>query len=287
MYITKLKMSALCVIAAAGITLGTSYVAGGWGQDSKAPVTQAPSTNVKPRPSTPVGTSPITVRPAAPLTVTTPKTTESVPVATALNQPSEQLSLLTEQELPLDDYLKAMETSIGLPTIIDANAFRDAFADFNQQEFRLQKINLPRMKNQSVDTMLRSLLDSARIKDQNSPASYMVRRNAIVIVPQDYIIQAASKLMVAFESTTEQCTLVEALDRLSKDTGVSIILDARMMETAQSTIIRSSFRNIKLINAVKLLAGMAELNVLNIDGALYVSNSENCRKMEEELSRGQ
>ncbi|MFT3880564.1 MAG: hypothetical protein QM703_12985 [Gemmatales bacterium] len=81
-------------------------------------------------------------------------------------------------------------------------------------------------------------------------------------------------------------TLAAALDELSKDTGISIILDPRSEAAAREIKTSTSFRNLKLINAVRLLASMADLTVITVDGALFVSTAENCRKLEEEMAKG-
>jgi len=54
---------------------------------------------------------------------------------------------------------------------------------------------------------------------------------------------------------------------------VSIIIDPRALTMANDTKTNTSFRNVTLINAVRLLANMADLAVINIDGALYVSTT--------------
>ena len=72
-------------------------------------------------------------------------------------------------------------------------------------------------------------------------------------------------------------SFADALKHLSQDTGISIILDSRVKDMARECIISNSFRNVKLINADRLLANMADLTVINIDGALCCGRSNNNR----------
>lgn len=281
MYITKLKVTALCLFAAAGLTAGTGYVAGGWGQEKSTTAGKPASAGVKP-----AATSQATSNKPAATARMESLVTDSSTAFGKLSQPSEHLSTLVGQELPLDEYLQVLEKELGLASIIDSAAFRNVFAEFKHQQFREQKISMPRMTNQSAGTILHSLLDNITYDGQALPATFLVRRGTLVIVPQDYLYQAASKIQVALDTNTMEMSLADALERLSQDTGISIILDSRMQETARETRVKTSFRNIKLINAVRVLANMANMTVINIDGALYVSSEENCKRMEEEMARG-
>jgi hypothetical protein len=117
----------------------------------------------------------------------------------------------------------------------------------------------------------------------NVPCTYMLRRRHMVIVPKGYVKQAPEKIDVALEARMEGMSLADALDQLSTDTGVSIVLDPRVEDKARQTTIRSSIRNVRLLSAVRMLANMADLSVMNIDGALYVTEPTNVSKLQSEL----
>jgi hypothetical protein len=153
------------------------------------------------------------------------------------------------------------------------------------KELREQQLSLPRMTNQSTGTLLSALLDSIRLGDQSAAATYLIRRGTLVIVPTQYILDASSRIHVSLESKGVDMSIVDALEELSLDTGISIIIDPRTLPMARETKTNTSFRNVVLVNAVKLLANMADLSVINIDGALYVSTPENCKKLEDEMAK--
>lgn len=274
MYLTKLKMIALAATLSVGLVAGTGIVTEGWGQEKGKKVT---------------GPAPIAARSfeTNPEIAPHSRLNSIEDVNNVLNQTHASLAVMTGNSMPLEEYLQLVENKLGLVSIIDGAAFRDIFSEFDQKEFRQQKLDLPRMNNQSTSTILHSLLDGVRIKEQAIPATFMIRQGTLVIVPKDYVHNAALKLQVALDTNKKDMTLAEALNKLSHDTGVSIIVDNRMQDMAQSTKINTSFRNLKLINAVRLLVSNAELSVIMIDGALYVSSPENCQKMELEIDRQQ
>jgi RNA polymerase sigma factor (sigma-70 family) len=278
MYITKMKLIALAATVSLGLVAGTGLVTEGWGQDKTkkasgpTPIVAASKTESKePRSESRAEQ----------------KLTSAAAINGVLNENSNAFSELTGGEQALEEHLQYVESKLGLVTIIDNAAFRNQYPDFNSNEFRQQKLQLPRMTNQSNSTILHTLLDEAKVGTNSTPSTFMIRRGTLVIVPRDFVVNAANQLMTALDTANQEIPLTEALERLSSDTGVSIIVDSRMQDMASSTKVRMNFRNLKLINAVRMLVATAELSVINIDGALYVSSPENCQKMETEITKGQ
>lgn len=278
MFITKVKMVAAGLVLVTGLSLGTSYVAGGWGQDKQSNSGKQPTSAVKPKDAP--KSSEIALE-----SKSTAKSMESASALIELGKVDSNLAVVFNDEMTLDDRLAYLESQTGLACIIDSEAFREGFSDFDQKLLREQKTKLPRMTNQTTSTLIHAMLDNLQYQQQPVPSTFLVRRGTLVIVPKAYVTNAASKIQVAFDARPQEVDLILALERLSQDTGVSIILDPRAKPNASDCKVNINFRNLKLINAVKLLANMAELTVINIDGALYVSTSENCKKMEDEIQR--
>lgn len=277
MFMTKLKLAAIGLTALGGLSLGTSYVAGGWGQDK--PGKGSNGAAIKPATSAPSNSA----------NKNTSESAESLPETAAtqakLNKIHPVVSAMFSENPSLADGLANLEKQAGVQCIVDSSAFRKIFVDFDQKLLREQQVSLPRMPNQSVSTVLHALLDNLQYQQQSLPCTYMIRQGTLVIVPKSFISEAANEIEVAFNTRNENIDLAQALERLSDETGVSIILDPRSKPTAMDCKVNTTFRNIKLINAVKLLANMADLTVINIDGALYVSTYENSRKVQEEVNR--
>ncbi|MBL8824196.1 MAG: sigma-70 family RNA polymerase sigma factor [Planctomycetia bacterium] len=277
MFMTKLKLAALGLTVIGGLSLGTTYVAGGWGQDKPGK-----------------GNSTSAIKPALPLPGSSTGKSNSEPAGNLpdtalthakLNKIDPIVSNMFSENPSLAEGLASMERQAGIQCIVDSSAFRKIFVDFDQKLLREQQVSLPRMPNQSVSTVLHALLDNLQYQQQSLPCTYMIRQGTLVIVPKSFIAEAANEIEVAFNTRNEDIDLAQALERLSDESGVSIILDPRSKPTATDCKVNTTFRNIKLINAVKLLANMADLTVINIDGALYVSTSENSRKVQEEVNR--
>lgn len=279
MFMTKLKLTALGLVVAASLATGSGYVAGYWGQGKASGENTAASPKV-----TAAATRKTNTKGNDSSTTTS---SSSIEAQSKLKVPSDKWQTVTEQELPLEEYLRFMEKELGLLTVIDSSAYRDFGGDMKLSEYREQKLTLPRMTNQPSTVVLQTLLDETRVGNQSVPSTFLVRRGTLVIVPKDYLQNAASRIQVSYGSDGKETNLEEALQTLADDSGISIILDNRMLEKARDCKVKVNFRNLKLISAVKLLAGMAEMSAINIDGALYVSNPEFCKQMEEELARGQ
>lgn len=281
MVLSKLQMAAVGLVLATGLSVGTGYVAGGWGQEKEAAKPAVTKSAVKPKETKPTkeandltdraGSKPITERNAA---------------VAELAKVNPQFAAMFNQKISLEEWLTVIEEQSGLVSIIDQDAFRSVMADLDMKQMREQLLTLPRMNNQTTSTMLSTLLDSIRLNEQAIPATYLIRRGTLVIVPKSYLDGAASKITVSLETNGKEMTVAAALEELSKDTGISIILDSRNESAAREIKTSTNFRNLKLINAVRLLASMADLTVINVDGALFVSTAENCRKLEEEMAKG-
>lgn len=276
MVLSKLQMAAVGIVLATGLSVGTGYVVGGWGQEKNAAKPASTQSVVKPKEAAKASTP----------SKSTETITDRVLAVAELSKVNEKYTSLFGQNLSLEEWLQIVEDQSGLVSLIDHEAFRDVMADLNIKALREQLLTLPRMTNQTTGTLLTTLLDGIRLNEQSIPATFLIRRGTLVIVPKAYLDGAASKIQVSLESRDTEISIAAALQELSKDTGISIILDPRNETSAKETKTNLSFRNLKLINAVRLLANMADLTVIPVDGALYVSTEENCRKMEVEMAKG-
>ena len=280
MVLSKLQMAAVGVVLATGLTLGTSYVAGGWGQDKDVPKPGIVKSAVKPKEATKIRDTTDAIKSGSANLIS-----NRTLAVNELGQVNPKYTNMFGQAMSLEAWLHAFEEHSGLVSIIDLESFRSIDNNLKMKDLSELQLTLPRMVNQSTGTLLSSLLDDMRKGETPLTATYMIRRGTLVIVSKDYIIGAASRIHVSLESNGADKCIVDALEELSQDTGISIIVDPRALAMAREVRTTTSFRNVTLINAVRLLANMADLTVINIDGALYVSTPENCKKMEEEMAK--
>jgi RNA polymerase sigma factor (sigma-70 family) len=260
MFMTKLKLTALGLVVAASLASGSGYVAGYWGQGKASgdKAAAAPKVTAATKKNNTEGNDSYTTI-----------FSSSIEARSKLKVPSENWKKVTEQELPLEEYLRFMEKELGLVTIIDASAYRDFGNDLKSNEFRSQQLSLPRMTNQPIGVVVQTLLEGIRVNNQLVPSTFLVRRGTLVIVPKDYLQTAASRIQVSYSSDGKETTLEEALQTLSDDSGISIILDNRMLDKARDCKVKVNFRNLKLISAVKLLgnapllSGLSEAHIVS------------------------
>ncbi len=79
--------------------------------------------------------------------------------------------------------------------------------------------------------------------------------------------------------------LVEVLDHLSEETGISIIVDARVRQKAQLAITARFNRDVNLRDALRILTDMADLKVVILETGIYVTTPKRASVMEKELRK--
>lgn len=102
----------------------------------------------------------------------------SIEAQSKLKVPSEKWKTVTEQELPLEEYLRFIEKELGLVTIIDSSAYREFGSDMKLNDYRDQRLSLPRMTNQPSSVVLQTLLEEIRVGQQTVPSTFLVRSPA-------------------------------------------------------------------------------------------------------------
>ena len=77
----------------------------------------------------------------------------------------------------------------------------------------------------------------------------------------------------------EEQPLKLALRSVSNKTGSNIVLDPRAGEKAQ-TAVTARLMNVPVDTAVRILADMADLQVVRLDNVLYVTTRENAARLQ-------
>lgn len=289
MVLTKLKLAVVGLVLAGGMSVGAGYVLGGWGPE------QAPGKN--PGPAAAVTSASTQITPANP-SQEKPKFDSDSTIGRKITNSDELRQLLVAptydfdkrfgEATPLRENVDFIQKRFGFTCVIDMEAFKRASPDIKLEDLLNSPINLPRMPGCNLDTILHTMLEQIAPRGgEFLQSTFMVRNGHLFIVPKDFIVQAPDAMTVAVDGKLQRLTLAQALDKLSEETGVSIVLDPRVDEMAKSTEVRCSIRNLKLLSAVRLLANMADLSVLDVDGALYVSTEENIAKYQRDVNRNE
>jgi hypothetical protein len=168
--------------------------------------------------------------------------------------------------------------------------------DVNEKAFRADDLEdalkvmiaennpIPPLPNATLATVLRKILSRVPAK---SGAVYVIRRDHIEITTEAALRQEfyADRPRGPFPplvcASFERTPLAVALRELAQDSGRNVLLDVRV-EKEGKTPITVDLENVPLDTAVRLLANMAGLRSVVIDGVLYVTSIDNARVLEQE-----
>ncbi len=184
-----------------------------------------------------------------------------------------------EADTKFQDSLDFLSDRYALNLLLDKQAFRD---DLGLDQVAEMKVTLPVMKEVRLSTVLRMLT-------ANVGGTYLVMSDHILITtpqrarPEEWLganRNRAPTVTVDFDKRP----LEDALKELSSLTGINILLDLRVSESAK-TPVTVTLSNAPLDTAVQLLADMAGLGFVTVDGMLFVTSQEHAFHLKEERER--
>jgi hypothetical protein len=173
---------------------------------------------------------------------------------------------------PLKDALVFLGDRFGVSITVD----REAFKAIGIQDIDSQNVSLSRVSNMKIGEILQLLLSPVA-------GNYQEQDGVVIVVPQEHMV-AEHQLRRPVDAAFDKIPLTEALDRLSASLGVSVVVDGRVAKQAQSAV-SGTFHNVPIDTAVRLLADMAELKMVAVDNALYVTSNENAQQLRREQHR--
>jgi hypothetical protein len=160
----------------------------------------------------------------------------------------------------------------------------------DQEVFTEENRDLPPVMDQEIHlkhlpatTTVHHLLRQA-VKQLPMKAAYVIRAGKVEIVPA---VRTSKEFMLnqTFHVDFKERRLDQALEELSELTGVSIVLDARARQKAQTAITARFHDDVALQDAVRMLADMAELKIVYLVTGLYVTTPEHAPVLQKELRR--
>jgi hypothetical protein len=188
---------------------------------------------------------------------------------------------IENQNVTLREALDRLGELSGLSFDVNEAAFRDdGVGDVLSQMVAVKPI--PKMKNVPVERVLRKVL--ARVP---GGATFLLRREAVEITtpkaqaaevwPRDYEGPRLPLVSAVFE----RVPLAEALKELARQSGMNVVVDARVAERAKLPV-SARFLNAPLDTAVRVLADMAGLKPSALDNLLYVTTPDNANRLDEQ-----
>jgi hypothetical protein len=159
---------------------------------------------------------------------------------------------------------------------IDEEAFKEENAEAPSAfEFKV------RLTIQPAKTTLMQVLRLA-VKQLPIKSALVVRAGRVDIVP---LARTSKEFMLnqTFHVDFSERKLDAALEELSELTGVSIVMDQRAKQKAQTTVTARFHDDVALQDAVRMLTDMAELKIVYLVTGLYVTTPEHAKVMQKEL----
>ncbi len=124
----------------------------------------------------------------------------------------------------------------------------------------------------------------------DSGATYLIRRDHIEITTEAAVraelgIPANRPLLPLTSDTLQGVSIAEALHQLADKTGYNIALDPRVADKHRASTGIVELNNVPVDTAVRLVANMAGLNVVQLDNVLYVTTAENAKNLRDEQEK--
>jgi len=192
---------------------------------------------------------------------------------------------IDDPDVKIDDIFRYLERAYGIPFDVNAKAFKEDGVD----EVLARPIGreIPKMNNVPLNTLLRKILDRVPVE---SGATWCVRGDAVEVTTMPayhaefYPGRPNGPFPPLVVTTFEKTPLEDALKQLAEDTEGNVVLDVRAAEKGK-TPVTARLTNVPLDTAVLLLADMAGLKSVEVDGVYYVTSKENARALREDQAK--
>jgi type II secretory pathway component GspD/PulD (secretin) len=168
------------------------------------------------------------------------------------------------------------KTGKELPILIDVEMFKTENPD--APDLYETKIRFPPFpRRMTVAAALRVILDQIETKN----ATYVVLPGR-VLVTTDVAASPLVKLGEKVRGVFEKQPLNSVTHELAEATGVTIIIDGRAGDKAHAVISATFGNDIDLAGALRVLAEMADLKVVLLDGTFYVTTPAHAEALRNE-----
>jgi hypothetical protein len=140
-----------------------------------------------------------------------------------------------------------------------------------------QKVSLPGMTAVPLGRYLRLMFAPV-------DGTFLVRKGAIFIVPKKFVT-SGRVLCQPVDAVFEQIPLSTALAKLADQTGATIVLDNLPGERKATDIpVTATFSEVSVKTAVRLLANIADLRMVRVGNALYVTTNKKAQALLAEIN---
>jgi hypothetical protein len=167
-------------------------------------------------------------------------------------------------------------------------SFQINYKAFAEAGVHIAEINVQDEPWTLTDSSLRSVLHHL-LGYLHVPAVYLIRDYTIEVTTAKAVraelgISDDRPLLPLVWEDIENVTLAKALQQLAKGSGMSIVLDPRALPD-DSLKIRAGFFNVPVDSAVRILANMADLQMVQVDNVLYVTTPKRAEQMQTQTKK--
>ena len=301
MFVTKLKIAAAVILAMGVLGMGGgAFTFNSWANEKGQDKKEAEKPNEKQQPIV-----------EAAVDASAPKGGEKQKADPKQAQPKRAMTMkdalateikferMDDPKLTLGDFLEQMSDTYNLTFDVNEPAFRAEVGNSDVLSAPIAEKPIPRMAGIKVSTLLRKVL--SRIQSQ-SGATFVFRPNLNLIeitteaalreelqlhLPvstggdEDARIPALLPLVLI---SLDKAPLENALKEISSSTGYNIVLDRNKLnkEKAQVT---ADLSNVPVDTAVRILADLADMDVVKLDNVLYVTTRENAERLQKQKNK--
>jgi hypothetical protein len=175
---------------------------------------------------------------------------------------------------PLKDTLQFLSERYDLSIFVDNEAFKTML---NAPDVENANVKLAKVRGVKLRRALSMLLAQLQ-------ADFLEQDGMVVVLPQIFFTNPEYLRKLPVRASFTRKPLHDALEELADATGVSVVIDQRAVEKAQ-TPVSANLMNISLEAAVRILADMADLKAVPIGNMLYVTSPENAKSWRHEADQ--
>jgi hypothetical protein len=163
---------------------------------------------------------------------------------------------------PLKDALGFLQDRYNLPLIVDEEAFKrfSEMPDIQGQQVKLQK---------AVNIKLRTVLE---LLLQQLEGGILEKDGIVWVLPQKRLTPKVL-LRGLVSASFRNVPLGQALEELSDQAGVSVVIDGRVADQVSKALVIAKLNQVPLDTAVRVLTDSAELKSVVLDNLIYVTSS--------------
>jgi RNA polymerase sigma factor (sigma-70 family) len=226
------------------------------------------------------------VKPEEALAVTIPDATARIKTwHERLTQPLD-FAGLEDQRATLADALDMLSKRYNLTFEINDGAFSaENLSQVEQTPITATK-TIPALKTSSLATVLRIIL--ARVPSP-SGAAFVLRPDSVEIttnmaVRKELGVWEPRPLLPLVWDVFEDISISKALQRVTERTSFNVIVDSTVKEKVKEKV-TVQFNNVPVDTAVRLLANMADLSMVQVDNVFYLTTPEKAKRLREEQAQ--